>query len=88
MALVTFLHLYERARRVALSIIIGGAVAAGIALGVSMCAAGCGASVSEYQRHTSECAERTARIIERRGTTLEQDREDLAALRAECEAVE
>jgi hypothetical protein len=37
MALVTFLHLYERARRLALSIIIGGAVAAGIALGIATC---------------------------------------------------
>jgi hypothetical protein len=52
------------------------------------CAAGCGASVSEYRRHTSECAERAAVIVEREGTSLEQDMEDLAALRAECEAVE
>jgi hypothetical protein len=88
MAYLTILMVYERARRAIISIILGGAVAAGIALGVSMCAAGCGASVAEYRRHTSECAERVAIILEREDTTREQDVADLAALRAECEAVE
>jgi hypothetical protein len=87
MAYLTVLMVYERARRAIISIIIGGAVAAGIALGVATCA-GCGASVAEYRRHTSECAERVAIILEREDTTREQDVADLAALRAECEAVE
>lgn len=88
MAYLTVLALYERARRLLISIILGGAVAAGIALGVATCAAGCGASVAEYQRHTATCRERATEIVEREGTTHEQDVADLAALRAECEAVE
>jgi recombinational DNA repair protein (RecF pathway) len=62
-------------------------VGAGLALAISQCA-GCGASVAEYEEVTADCAERASVIVHREGTTLEQDRADLAALREECEAVE
>lgn len=70
-------------RRVALGLLF----AAGIALAILHCS-GCGASAAEYELHTRDCAERAAAIVERTGTTLEQDRADLAALREECEAVQ
>ncbi len=63
------------------------AVGAGLALAILHCS-GCGASVSEYEAHTRDCAERASVIVHREGTTVEQDRADLAALREECEAVE
>lgn len=69
-------------------VVFGLLFAGGIALGVAYCGSGCGASAAEYELHTRDCAERAAVIVEREGTTLEQDRADLAALRAECEAVQ
>lgn len=68
-------------------IVFGALFAAGLALAVFQCS-GCGASVSEYEAHTRDCADRAMAIVHREGTTVEQDRADMAALREECEAVE
>lgn len=54
-------------------------------LGVASWCAGCGPSLASIEAETVRCEAEARAIVERVGTTEEEDLTDLAALRARCE---
>lgn len=55
------------------------------AAGVVAHCAGCGPSLASIEAETVRCEAEARAIVERTGTTEEEDLTDLAALRARCE---